>query len=422
MKKRFLSYLAITMMIATSIQAQIPTNGLVAYYPFSGNADDSSGNGNNGTVNGASLATDRFGKANSAYFFNGTSNYIEVPNSNSLYLKNHFTLSAWIKISDYSVSSTDAISSIFGKPRQSGWATGYSLWAYQNPYNKSAASFNGVTADGVQSTLVTPINQWVHVLCTYDSINLKLYINGKLDTTVKTSFTLGNYSTPLYIGTEFIPSSTNWNRFFKGTADDIAIWNRALDSSEVKSVYHQGGYNGTLPLSLIEFIATNKESCININWQTASEINTENFIIQRSTNGNSYTDIGTLQSVGNGANNYQFIDRNPENGINFYRLQSVDKDGSSSYSKIVSLKFGNKQSFSIVPNPAKDFATISFNKLVDKATIAVCDMAGKQVITKSLNEKANSYKLNTQSLKSGLYVIKVNTATGSYNEKLLINK
>jgi len=58
---------------------------------------------------------------------------------------------------------------------------------------------------------------------------------------------------------------------------------------------------------------------------------------------------------------------------------------------------------------------------VDKATILVYDITGKAVITQSLSGK-NSYKLNTQALTNGIYVIKVNTATGSYNEKLLINK
>src|ERR1017187_5394463 len=57
------------------------TNGLVAYYPFNGNANDASGNGNNGTVYGATLTTDRFGISNSAYCFNGTSHYIEVPST-----------------------------------------------------------------------------------------------------------------------------------------------------------------------------------------------------------------------------------------------------------------------------------------------------------------------------------------------------
>ena len=95
MKKYILPLLAITMMIATTIQAQIPTNGLVAYYPFSGNANDSSGNGNNGTVYGATLTTDRFGNANSAYSFDGVSNYINIANSILPSTSTSLSISLW---------------------------------------------------------------------------------------------------------------------------------------------------------------------------------------------------------------------------------------------------------------------------------------------------------------------------------------
>ena len=63
---------------AQNVPSYVPTNGLVGYWGFNGNANDESGNGNNGTVNGATLTTDRNGNANSAYSFNGTS--IKVPN------------------------------------------------------------------------------------------------------------------------------------------------------------------------------------------------------------------------------------------------------------------------------------------------------------------------------------------------------
>jgi hypothetical protein len=96
MKKTFLLTLLVTLvlLIVTKLtSAQI----LVASYPFNGNPNDASGNNNNGTVFGASPTTDRFGNANGAYSFNGTSsNYIQVPHSTSLELgSGPFTLSAW---------------------------------------------------------------------------------------------------------------------------------------------------------------------------------------------------------------------------------------------------------------------------------------------------------------------------------------
>src|ERR1035437_4532737 len=83
----------------------VPTNGLCAFYTFSGNAVDSSINGNNGTVYGATLTTDRLCHANSAYFFNGSTDYIDVPNSSSLtFPNNSITVAFWGKI--ISVPST----------------------------------------------------------------------------------------------------------------------------------------------------------------------------------------------------------------------------------------------------------------------------------------------------------------------------
>jgi len=82
------------------VQAQDPfTNGLVAYYPFNGNANDPSGHANNGTVNGAVLATDRFGNANSAYSLDGVSSLIAVPDSPSLRVSNNITVSCGVNFS-----------------------------------------------------------------------------------------------------------------------------------------------------------------------------------------------------------------------------------------------------------------------------------------------------------------------------------
>jgi len=95
MKPICICIFSLVLFVNCSLLADINT-GLVAYYPFNGNANDASGNGNNGIVNGATLTADRFGNPNSAYSFNGASDYIRVPNSNSLQLTNDFTLSAWI--------------------------------------------------------------------------------------------------------------------------------------------------------------------------------------------------------------------------------------------------------------------------------------------------------------------------------------
>ena len=77
----------------------VPSNGLVGWWPFNGNANDISGNGNNGTVNGATLSNDRYGQSNAAYAFNGTSQWIDIANSTSLNPTSQLTISVWVESS-----------------------------------------------------------------------------------------------------------------------------------------------------------------------------------------------------------------------------------------------------------------------------------------------------------------------------------
>src|SRR5579863_2770063 len=95
--------LIITAVLAGQVQAQNwLTNGLVAYYPFNGNANDASGNGNNGVVYGAVLTQDRFGSSNSSYLFNGTNIYIQV--SKLLPDLTNLTISAWVQYTSGSLN------------------------------------------------------------------------------------------------------------------------------------------------------------------------------------------------------------------------------------------------------------------------------------------------------------------------------
>ncbi|MFP5040864.1 T9SS type A sorting domain-containing protein [Parasediminibacterium sp. JCM 36343] len=203
----------------------------------------------------------------------------------------------------------------------------------------------------------------------------------------------------------------------------------ALDNAGNLIISDYGNYRirkvtpAPLPLMLLSFTAKAANYAIQTEWQTTTETNTSHFKVEHSIDGKGFTTIGTVAAIGSGANSYAFTDNNPADGTNYYRLQMVDKDGSFSYSKLVAVVLTTHYSpLTISPNPAKDFTTISFTQSVDKATIAVYNMSGKVVITQMLSGVTNAYKLNTQSLSNGVYVLKVTTGTGSYNEKLLINK
>jgi len=83
--------------LKAQIPSYIPTNSLVGYWPFNGNANDESGNGNHGSVNSANLTTDRFGNSNKAYYFNGNQSFIKVTNNSSLQTPNAISINSWVQ-------------------------------------------------------------------------------------------------------------------------------------------------------------------------------------------------------------------------------------------------------------------------------------------------------------------------------------
>ena len=207
-------------------------NGLVAYYPFCGNANDQSGNGLNGVVNGAILTSDRFGNTNNAYSFNGTSDFIKVLDNDLLDLTQNLTLSAWI--SPNSVVNEQAIIGKGKIPSQTGYSllhnvlipekTGISI--QNQPIPVSEAHINSSTLN---------LNTWYNLIGTYNGSQLKLYLNGALVNTISTSLQLmPNSLTDLFIGCEL-----SGFRFFNGKIDDVGVWNRALTQQEVTQIYNQ---------------------------------------------------------------------------------------------------------------------------------------------------------------------------------------
>jgi hypothetical protein len=221
------------------------TSGMVAYYNFNGgNLNDSSGFNNNIAFNNATPTADRFGRANNAYLFNGSSSYMEVPNSPSLN-PNSITLYAIIKPNGfYYTQNLDYGNFILVK----GWdqANGmyilqYTTWTPTGLPDTLQENFQGGYGDnnnttnsaGVRdSTLYIQTGTWYKLTYTYDGITAKLYINGTLvDSLTRTaSFTPNSYN--VFIGRNDDP----YNLFpfwFNGVIDEIRIYNRALPPQAV---------------------------------------------------------------------------------------------------------------------------------------------------------------------------------------------
>ncbi len=215
--------------VTNTLPNYLPTNGLVGYWPFNGNANDESGNGNHGTVNGATMASDRFGNSEMAYGFDGINDWININNSNSLNPPSQITISAWVKTMGY--NSSDA-SMIINK----GWDQGpghYDLLLFSS--NKKSRFVIGSNLF-VESNNNINLNQWVFITATIDNFTMKIYVNGLLENTIfqTNNNSFGTNSDPLYIGKH---DYNNAPYFFNGSIDDIAIYNRALTPQEIAAMY-----------------------------------------------------------------------------------------------------------------------------------------------------------------------------------------
>ena len=249
MKKQII-LLSLTL-VSFSLIAQVPTNGLMAWYKFNGNAGDSSGNGNHGTVNGASLTSDRFGNANKAYYFNGVDNYIIIPTSPSIQPKNSISIGVWVNTEPNGNKWTPILSK-----RNNYTSYPYDSYSFsRHPTNNSGKWSIGINGPnsivGVYSTQLPIFSSWQFLMATYDGQNVKLYVDGYFMSSLAFTDSIIYSKLGLYVGNNSLSS-----QFFKGAIDDVTIHNRALSACEIKKMY----YSVSIPNPKANFTITSDSS------------------------------------------------------------------------------------------------------------------------------------------------------------------
>jgi hypothetical protein len=218
----------ITLKIVAQVPSYVPTNGLVGWWPFTGNANDSSGNGNNGTTgSGVTLTSDRFFSNNAAYDFNGSGNIslTSLPTTGA----QDFTISGWVKTNNTTVRK------------------GIACWGQDNPWqstyffvtNTGYLNFGFAYNGGPQSSTFIADNQWHHVAVTCISGLIQLYLDGQ-PTATALQMNPNISGTNKALGANIDNSGSN---NFNGALDDIGIWNRALTQQEITDLYNSCGKN-----------------------------------------------------------------------------------------------------------------------------------------------------------------------------------
>jgi hypothetical protein len=232
------SLIAALLLAASSAFAQVPsyvpTNGLVGWWPFNGNANDESGNGNNGTVNGATLTSDRFGNGDKSYNFNNSN---IVTSCTGIQTNKPRTISFWYNPS--AINNTTDSWGIVGYGFNSLGGGSFDCILFPN-------SNNDIGIDISSSYAIYDNNSgygnWKQCIVTFDStfgnnvLSVKVYIDGNLqlnaNNSIGTQFQINTGSQfPLTIG------GMNAN-YFSGKIDDIGIWNRALSQQEITNLYY----------------------------------------------------------------------------------------------------------------------------------------------------------------------------------------
>ena len=208
----------------SQIPNYVPSNGLVGWWPFNGNANDESGNGNNGTVNGATLTNDRFGNVDASYSFNGSN--VLIPLTQQIVSMSERTVSLWF----YSAQAQSG-GRIFEATNYFWGISCYNSTMFDCWHQKSNQAYN-IVGESFQSH-----NTWYNLVYVCDSTSQtkKIYFNGTL---INTGLPVSNPSNPITWQNHFLKiGQGNANESFIGSIDDIGIWNRALSQCEIQDLY-----------------------------------------------------------------------------------------------------------------------------------------------------------------------------------------
>jgi alpha-tubulin suppressor-like RCC1 family protein len=216
-------------------------SGLIGWWPGDGNANNLLGT-NNGTFQGGATAT-AAGVVGNAFSFDGTNNYVQIPNSPILQPTN-LTIEAWIKFSGLDSAGTGPATGvqniIFKQNTQSSSFEGFDLGKTRvsgsDYFRFIVSSGSGQTAT-IRSSTIISTGVWYHVAAVRGPNFTQLYVNGVLERQTNVAFAQNYGTQPLYFGTT---GQSYWDRRFKGNLDEVSIYNRALGSNEITAIYTSG--------------------------------------------------------------------------------------------------------------------------------------------------------------------------------------
>jgi hypothetical protein len=434
MKKSLFTAFAVGLCITANLMAQVPsyvpTNGLVGWWPFNGNAQDESGNGNNGTVNGATLTADRFGNANKAYSFNGLDDYLQIMNSPSLDFTNG-TINLWFNTINQNISTLICKNSFQD-------ATNESWHIYINENSAGTTNFatkhNSFCSPGLgweinssSSFNIFSNSNMLTALVKTDTTFI--FLNGNLINSFPVSNQIDNCLGDIQIARHWADDP----RYYSGIIDDIGIWNRALTPQEISDLYNSTNCANDLTISpsintiqtggTANFTATTSNANSTFTWQSdfGQGFQTLNDFGNYSGTSSNNLSISNVQF----ANHNQPIraissNTNCTDTSNVATIQIADTCITTVYDTllttvtdtlVINTTLGlpapnSENTILIYPNPASDHITIDNGNYAAMSgyTIKIQNNAGQQVFQSAINQQQFYVDLSTWS-GNGLYFV-----------------
>lgn len=214
-----------------------------------------------------------------------------------------------------------------------------------------------------------------------------------------------------------------------GAANVIVAWSDARSGTANATIYASRVFpNGALPLQFVNINAILQNNTGLISWQTANEVNTYVFMVEKSSDGRNFNSIGSVQAKGSNGHDYILTDKSLLTGDNFYRIKSVDKDGQFQYSSIAKLNYGKKGNISVTiyPNPSATIIKLQVaNVAKGKYQLRVINLNGAVVMTQAMqvNDAFYQQDININQLSNGAYQLQLIDAAGqSVQTKSFIKK
>ena len=414
---------------AQNVPSYVPTNGLVGWWPFNGNANDESGNNNNGTVNGATLTADRFGNSGKAYGFDGL-NWISVQDANSLDFTTSFTISAWFNPTQFNIPDPGHTASnhIVSKIRTSNGGHLYHLGIDNSQNNFLYGGAFNYSTDNVYaySTTSISLNNWHLGTITYDGTNLSIYLNGVLQNSSNKVLSLLNSAEPLQFGRV---SGADPDREFFGKIDDIGLWNRALTECEVADLYNTklGSFsNSSVSINpTSNAIGSNATLTVStpiqsLQWQSNPGNMGWNNVVNNNNYNGSTNDTLVVSNVQLSNHNQPFRVLACVDTTNIATIQIANTCVTTVYDTllttvtdtlIINTKLSlpapnNENTILIYPNPASDHITIDYGNYTAMTgyTIKITNNAGQEVFLNAINQQQFYVDLSTWT-GNGLYFV-----------------